>query len=286
MAKLEDYFKDKNVVASFISLITPESAFSGMRIEPEGEGSVMYVHNTPMIYFDGNTITEMYLPDVKEINEDWLPYDMIKDLRILEMPNLKKIGDEVSFGKVRKISAPNLKQVGDWFSMSDELLEFDAPQLEVVGNGFLRYAKNLKTLNVPNLRKAGEQFLTHNLELETLSLPKFEGYIDDCMIRNEKLSTLYAPKVNSILCAFWKTKIEVLDLPNVSMIWKSFRGGSLREVHLPRLIKVQGDVHPLIREACQQNQMMTYRQGIDVVQSTSDANKKTSNFIKPGDWNR
>ena len=300
MAKLEDYFKDPKISGKLMSLITPESGFGNMHIESDGKASALFVDNTPVIYFDGNTITEMYLPDVKEINEDWLPYDVIKDLRILEMPNLEKIGYEVALG-ARKFVAPKLKQVGDWCSGSN-LQEFDAPALEVAGDGFLRYAENLKKLNVPNLRKAGGQFLTHNLELEALYLPKFEWALMQCLPYNQKLSEIYAPNAKALYDCFMECEnLEVLDLPSVTRSRRSFPGEcpKLRKVNLPKLIDLddvdkEGMYPPLILQAYRANiaakektkKMQRFKQSVGVFQSADDANKKTSSFIKQCDWNR
>ena len=282
-----------------MSLITPESGFGSMHIESDGKASALFVDNTPVIYFDGNTITEMYLPDVKELEYDWISFEVVKDLKILELPNLRKIGDEVHLGGARKISVPNLKQVGDWCLGTGNLQKFDAPSLEIVGHGFLKNAHELKSLNLPSLKKAGEDFLMSAQNLETLIVPELVVVGPYLLANNIKLSKLHAPKLSGELddCFMWNEELEVLDLPNVTCLkGEGFYGNKkLREVHLPKLIKMDEDgFPPIIVKAYRENiaakekaeKMQRFKQSVGVFQSADDANKKTSNFIKPGDWNR
>ena len=192
MAKLEDYFKNEETAGKIMKLIMPKSGLKSMLLQPSGEAFILYVNNIPVIYFDGNAITEMYLLGAKELHHDWLPFDVVKDIRFLELPNVESIGDEVYLGGLQMVSAPKLIRVGDWCDISKESQEFDAPSLKFVGKGFLRGAKNLKKLNVPNLEKAGSYFLEYNEELETLDLPKLEGSLCMCCRQNQKLSRVFA----------------------------------------------------------------------------------------------
>lgn len=290
MTKLNDYFKDPNIAGKLMPLITPEAGFKSMHVEQKGKTSVLYVNDIPVIHFDGNVITEMYLPGAKKLDSNWIPWEAVKDVKVLNLPNLEKIGHEVHLTGAQKILAPKLKQVGDWCIGSKELQEFDAPQLEIVGQGFLRNSANLRRFNVPNLRKSDGDFLTYNLELEKLYLPKLEGSLDLCLVYNKKLTELYAPKVEDLFECFWlASELEVLDLSNATEIIDSFHTEcpKLREVKLPKLIKVDEDVYPsLIIQACQNNlanknvqKMADLQQGQKIVDAMGKSQKGTA--IKP-----
>jgi len=104
-------------------------------------------------------ITEIIMPNVRNIDNKFL-YNNEK-INKLEIPNIETIGDYfLTVSDLKTLNMPKLKKVGDVFmGYNNEITELYLPNLIQVGSEFLFKNDNLKKVDLPNLRWNGSYFL-------------------------------------------------------------------------------------------------------------------------------
>lgn len=138
-----------------------------------------------------------------------------------------------------------LKEVGDNFlGYNKNLKTLNLPELEQTGNYFLYRNENLTTSNLSKLEQTGDGFLSQNISLSVLDLPNLKIVGDSFLLNNKNIKTLNLPELEEAGKDFFVRNevIELLDLPNLKKADKYFltSNKSLSILNLPNL-QIAGD---------------------------------------------
>ena len=137
----------------------------------------------------------------------------------------------------------NVTRIEDNFlKFAYELKEIDMPNVKTIGDDFLNLNFSLTKLNLPNLEVVRDGFLSANISLETISLPKVENIGSGFLESNKKISKVDLPNVKIILSWFLteNNTLKEIDLPNLEYIASYFlaNNNSIETINLPKVKKV------------------------------------------------
>lgn len=98
-----------------------------------------------------------------------------------------------------------------------DLKDLDVPDLERVGDNFLKFSQ-IEALNAPKLKKVGEYFLYHNESLKTLNTPRLEIIGKNGLYNNTEIQELRLPKVETLPDGFMYANAKLLkaSMPKLS----------------------------------------------------------------------
>ena len=241
-----------------------------IQIQVEGTDRLVYADNQMVIRTDkNNVITELNLPNVPEIKNDFLMHN--NKLSVLRLPDAVRLGHGFLTGNQSLCVAdlPKVETIGDWFLMGNEhLAKINAPAVIKVGNhflhsnrgltdvyfpravyigdGFLPYNKWIKKLVLSDkIRRIGDNFMPSNQRLSELNLPNVEEIGSNCLENNTNLANIYLPNVTKIgdFFATENQKLTNLSLPNLQQVGDCFlcQNVGLSELNLPNLVQAGDD---------------------------------------------
>ena len=185
-------------------------------------------------------ITELYLPETKEIPDCFLRYS--ETLEAFSAPNVQCIGDKfLSDNEIcYSLYLPKVLKIGDNFLEDNEKLNgLDLPSVREIGKNFLYANESCSSLNLPNVQTIGDDFLKNNKLLTELNMPKSETIGDSFLYYNKELKKINLPSVQKIGKKFlyFNKNCTSLNLPNVQTIGNCFLrlNDLLTELNAPKL---------------------------------------------------
>ena len=127
----------------------------------------------------------------------------------------------------------------------NRITEYDNKNLSTIGDNFILYNQQLKSISLPNVEKIGDNFLYGNKGLKNVSLPNVKEIGDNFLYENKGLKNVSLPNVKKIDSGFlWKNKLlENITLPNVEKIGYSFlvSNEELKNIALPNVKEIGND---------------------------------------------
>ena len=199
--------------------------------------------------------------ELVEVGDNFLAHSL--RVRTLDTPNIEKIGDnfceessleEINFKKLKsigdnccrydrhlkKVNTPELVEAGNGcFSAAEQLMEFNATNLEKVGDDFCSWA-SLEVADFPNMISIGKEFCSECEPLKIANIPKLVEAPDKCL-SNTSLEELNAPNLVKIgnRC-FTYSNLSVVDLPQAKEVGDNFciRSYHTTQINLPEVERV------------------------------------------------
>ncbi len=177
-----------------------------------------------------------------------LEYGFLKNnqtLKILNVPNVKKIDDFVLFCNLNleELELQSVENIGDFFlAKNNDLEKFKADKLVSIGVGDLRNNQKIKILNLPSLISAGDNLLSNNLIIEEVSCPKLQEVGDFFLDKNRNLKKAYFPSLKKVGNYFISCNLNIDSFiaPKLEVIGKYFLESNqkLRKLCLPSVIEI------------------------------------------------
>ena len=224
--------------------------FKGKKIKIENnpenkKEKVIFVDGIKKMVVSDGQITELYLPEIKTVWNNFLRYN--RNLKSIELPNVTEIDEGfLSHNKnLKSIELPNVKTIGDEFLSHNKNLEsIELPNVTKIGDDFLSDNVNLKSIKLPNVKTIGDEFLLGNGNLESIELPNVTEIGFDFLWGNENLKSIELPNVTKIGDSFLSANVNLksIKLPNVKTIGDEFLSGNenLESIELPNVTKIGG----------------------------------------------
>lgn len=203
----KDSREENPVPPAFFDTLQSELAGKKLTFKRNAAGEkILYAGGQEVIKVNAqNQMTELTLPDVREIGNDFsLPsYSPFKKiggkLEKFSAPNLKKVGNNF-FGKhcgypcLKFFALPRLAFAGDNFMQGTAVETVSLPNLRSIGSKAFYFVNTLKEIHCPNLLKAGDAFLYH-IGAENVSLPLLESVGENAFGFNDSLKAVNCPRL-------------------------------------------------------------------------------------------
>lgn len=164
--------------------------------------------------------------------------------QIIKYKNEKEKSIKSAFLKdtryVEEIDLPNVETIGNDFLRNNNCLKkINIPNAKTIQNSFLHHDRNLKEIDLPNVETIGDSFIGNNIYIEKVNIPIIRTIGDYFLVCAEKLENIDLPKVESIGSCFLSGNkcIEEISLPNVEMIKNYFLANNhiLNKLSLPKV---------------------------------------------------
>ena len=128
---------------------------------------------------------------------DGKPDSFLDDLKDIEKIDVEKAEEKCRTIKIllKGKELPVIIVINE----DNQMVKYENPYLQQVGDNFLANNTSLEELNLPQLQRAGNNFFMQNKVLEKVNLPELQEVGDYFLGYNQKLTRLYLPKSYSEL---------------------------------------------------------------------------------------
>lgn len=212
-----------------------------------------------------NYVFDFMTPYIYDHFDEYNRDAFIRSLGVVTKMTIKK-----SENKDKKIiiSTQKGKDIVLVIDKHNALIEYHNSNLKKVPDGFLKYNKSLKVIDLPNVEKIGDDFIKANLKIHSVNLPKVKIVGNNFLLRNDDVTCLELPKLvvagegflscNYNISKFSAPKLKIvgknflrfnhllteLNLPKVKKLGEGSLSYNklLKNVHLPRLKHIEGEV--------------------------------------------
>ena len=200
--------------------------------------------------FNGKKIEKRDNPENKQekiIYADGVKIASVQDGQITELnlSGITEVGNGfLSHNKaIKKLIAPDLQYIGDTFLRYNRALEsIDLPKAKKIGTGFLSINNNISSLNLPNVEEIGSFFFNNNKALQSIDLPKVKKIGRAFLQDNERVNSLNLPNVEEVGSGFlyYNKALQSIDLPKVKKIGANFLdfNNNILSINLPNVLEI------------------------------------------------
>lgn len=180
------------------------------------------------------TITKAMAGMVKQ--RDSFP-DAFKNIEKIDRQKDKKTG-ETTFTIYMKDKKPAIIVVDSL----NQIVEYSNPNLTELGDGFMRFNKTLRKLDVHDIKKIGANVLFKNTVLTEMDFSEVRSIGASFLSYNEKIEEIVAPKLKKVTEYFLRSndKIQKFVAPELKTVGDEFlaKAKTLKTIDMPRLESV------------------------------------------------
>ena len=134
----------------------------------------------------------------------------------------------------------NSTNIGNLFlTFNKNMKSINIPNVITIGDGFLYSNEELKSINLPNTDNIGTSFLSSNEKLEEINMPNLTKAGEYFLYLNKGIKSIDLPKLISVGCNFLadNEKLDYLSLPSLTTAGSGFLVSNieLQSLNLPSL---------------------------------------------------
>ena len=162
------------------------------------------------------------------------PDVFLDDLKDIEKIDVEKVEEKGRTIKIRLKDKELPVIIG--IDEDNQIIKYENPYLQQVGDNFLVYNTRLKELNLPQMQQVGHNFLYHNTSLTKLNLPQLQKVGVGFLGTNRVLTRLDLPNLQQAQNGFLMTNtvLEEINLPQLKKAESGFLGRNLGKLKLPQ----------------------------------------------------
>ena len=214
-------------------------AFCEKNVMIDSNGKVTRFDQSRYILFDN------YLLDLKEKKLSFIGYgfdgsDEFTD-GVTQGVEIQKI--EISKEGENRIIHVVCKNQQDCFikiGRHNELVGYKNDYLTKLSTGFLKYSKNLESLDVPNVEFIGSDVLVYNVNLKELNIPKVMSINSMFLYSNKMLRVLNVPNLVTVgnYVLFYNRTIKEIFAPKLKIVGNEFcsLNHDLQQLNVPNVM--------------------------------------------------
>lgn len=188
-----------------------------------------------MDYFIIDLVNKKIILYDKTINDSFL--DATKDIKKIEVTNVK----DTKHKKIKLIFEDDTCALLE-LNKTNNIISYENENLIEIGNNFLIHGEFLKDIYIPNVTKIGDDFLYYNTDLKSISLQNVESIGNEFLKHNENLEEIFMPKVREIGNDFlyYNKSVRKIDFPFIRRIGNRFlvNNERLEEINIPEILKI------------------------------------------------